>query len=82
MHLARADKQVGTMLLLWPCCWSVVLAAPVEAWPVAVLLMGKFAVGALVMRGAGCTINDLWDKGNTWVVLVYMDMCMDAWECE
>ena len=63
LHLARVDKQVGTMLLLWPCCWSVALASPVEAWPAAALLMGKFAVGAFVMRGAGCTINDLWDKG-------------------
>jgi len=49
------------MLLLWPCCWSVALAGPAGALP-DVLLMGKFALGALVMRGAGCTINDLWDQ--------------------
>ena len=61
LHLARADKQVGTMLLLWPCCWSTALAAPSGALP-DVMLMGTFALGALVMRGAGCTINDLWDQ--------------------
>ena len=61
LHLARADKQVGTLLLLWPCCWSTALAAPLGSLP-DVLLMGKFAVGALVMRGAGCTINDMWDR--------------------
>lgn len=61
LHLARADKQVGTMLLMWPCIWSATLAAPMGALP-DMLLLSKFAVGALVMRGAGCTINDLWDK--------------------
>ena len=61
LHLARADKQVGTMLLLWPCCWSTALAAPSGALP-DMLLLGTFALGALVMRGAGCTINDLWDQ--------------------
>jgi len=61
LHLARADKQVGTLLLLWPCCWSTALAAPIGSLP-DFLLMGKFAIGAFVMRGAGCTINDMWDK--------------------
>jgi len=61
LHLARADKQVGTLLLLWPCCWSTALAAPLGSLPDFVL-MSKFAVGALVMRGAGCTINDMWDR--------------------
>jgi 4-hydroxybenzoate polyprenyltransferase len=49
------------MLLLWPCIWSTALAAPLGALPDAVLI-AKFAVGAFVMRGAGCTINDLWDQ--------------------
>lgn len=55
------DKQVGTMLLLWPCIWSTALAAPLGSLPDPMLL-AQFTVGALVMRGAGCTINDLWDK--------------------
>jgi UbiA prenyltransferase family len=61
LHLARADKQVGTLLLLWPCFWSAALAAPIGSFP-EILTMVKFATGAFVMRGAGCTINDLWDK--------------------
>ena len=60
LYLARADKQVGTYLLLWPCIWSTALAAPLGCLPEA-LLLAKFSLGALVMRGAGCTINDLWD---------------------
>jgi 4-hydroxybenzoate polyprenyltransferase len=48
-------------LLLWPCIWSSALAAPLGNFP-DVFLMAKFALGAFVMRGAGCTINDLWDK--------------------
>jgi len=39
----------------------VALAAPLGSFP-DMLLMGQFAVGAFVMRGAGCTINDLWDR--------------------
>lgn len=61
LHLSRADKQIGTMLLLWPCAWGIGLAAPVGEFPDMVLL-SRFAVGALVMRSAGCVINDLWDK--------------------
>jgi 4-hydroxybenzoate polyprenyltransferase len=61
LHLARADKQVGTLLLLWPCCWSVALAAPIGSLP-DFFMMVKFGLGAMVMRSAGCIINDLWDK--------------------
>ena len=61
LHLARADKQVGTLLLLWPCFWGTSLATPIGSFP-DILLMSKFAIGALVMRSAGCTIYDMWDK--------------------
>lgn len=61
MHLARVDKQVGTLLLLWPCIWSTALAAPAGSLP-DIMIMGQFAIGAFIMRGAGCTINDLWDQ--------------------
>jgi 4-hydroxybenzoate polyprenyltransferase len=59
-RLARIDKPIGTWLLLWPCCFSTALAAPAGSLPDGVLL-GTFALGSLVMRGAGCTINDMWD---------------------
>ncbi|KAJ1381039.1 UbiA prenyltransferase family, partial [Ochromonadaceae sp. CCMP2298] len=61
LYLARVDKQVGTLLLMWPCFWSTCLAAPMGGVP-DLALLAKFAVGSFVMRGAGCTINDLWDK--------------------
>jgi len=60
-RLARIDKPIGTWLLLWPCLWSTALAAPSGSLPDSVLL-GLFATGAFVMRGAGCTINDMWDR--------------------
>ena len=59
-RLARLDKPIGTMLLLWPCCWSTALAAPPGCLPDPKLL-ALFATGSFVMRGAGCTINDMWD---------------------
>jgi hypothetical protein len=61
LHLARADKQAGTLLLLWPCIWGVSLAAPMGCLPDP-WLIAKFAIGSLVMRGAGCTINDIFDR--------------------
>ena len=59
LRLARADRPIGTWLLLLPCWWSVALATP--SWPDAALFV-LFAIGSLVMRGAGCTINDIIDR--------------------
>ena len=61
LRLARADKQVGTALLFWPCLWSIALAAPQGTYPDPITSL-KFAVGALIMRSAGCIINDMWDR--------------------
>jgi 4-hydroxybenzoate polyprenyltransferase len=58
-RLARMDKPIGTWLLLWPCFWSTALAASSLPDP---MLLGLFGAGAFIMRGAGCTINDLWDR--------------------
>ena len=60
-RLARIDKPIGTWLLLWPCFWSTAMATPEGCLPDPYLL-GLFTTGAFVMRGAGCTINDMWDK--------------------
>jgi 4-hydroxybenzoate polyprenyltransferase len=60
-RLARADKPIGTWLLLWPCFWSTAVAAPAGSLP-DIKLLALFASGAFVMRGAGCTINDIWDR--------------------
>lgn len=64
LQLARLDKPIGTWLLYWPCAWSLTLAATEAQLPPSVLgwNLGLFGVGALVMRGAGCTINDMWDR--------------------
>ncbi len=59
LRLARLDRPIGTWLLLFPCWWSLSLAAP--SWPDPGL-MALFAAGAMVMRGAGCTVNDIWDR--------------------
>ncbi len=60
-RLARIDKPIGTWLLLWPCAWSTALAAEAGHLPDPKLL-GLFTAGTFIMRGAGCTINDLWDQ--------------------
>ncbi len=60
-RLMRLDRPIGTWLLLFPCWWSVALGtlAPDRemAWRFAL-----FALGAVVMRGAGCTWNDITDR--------------------
>jgi len=60
-RLARLDRPIGTWLLLFPCWWSLALAAAPGHWP-SLWLMILFGIGALVMRGAGCTINDMVDR--------------------
>ena len=60
LKLARMDAPAGTWLLLWPCVWSLSLAAPPGTWPDA-SLVALFTCGALLLRGAGCTVNDMWD---------------------
>ena len=59
LRLARVDRPIGTWLLLFPCWWSLSLASNAlpDAW-----LIALFAAGAVVMRGAGCTVNDIWDR--------------------
>ena len=54
-------SHAGTWLLAWPCFWSIGLAAAPGALPDASAL-ALFGAGAILLRGAGCTINDLWDR--------------------
>uniref|UniRef100_A0A3Q1BJH6 4-hydroxybenzoate polyprenyltransferase, mitochondrial n=2 Tax=Amphiprion ocellaris TaxID=80972 RepID=A0A3Q1BJH6_AMPOC len=61
LRLMRLDKPIGTWLLYLPCTWSIALAAEPGQLPHLGMLT-LFGVGSLVMRGAGCTINDMWDK--------------------
>lgn len=58
-RLMRLDRPIGTWLLLWPGWWALTLAgAGASAWHFFIL----FALGAIVMRGAGCTYNDIIDR--------------------
>jgi 4-hydroxybenzoate polyprenyltransferase len=63
LRLARFDRPIGGWLLLMPCWWSAALAACVAGHvgqlPLTIVL---FFVGAFVMRGAGCTWNDITDR--------------------
>ncbi|XP_052448015.1 4-hydroxybenzoate polyprenyltransferase, mitochondrial [Carassius gibelio] len=61
LRLMRLDKPIGTWLLYLPCTWSIGLAADPGCLP-DLRMLALFGVGALLMRGAGCTINDMWDK--------------------
>ena len=65
-ELIRIDKPAGTYYLFFPCLFSTLLAAPLAApMPAPLTVFGTtalFLAGATVMRGAGCTINDLWDR--------------------
>jgi 4-hydroxybenzoate polyprenyltransferase len=63
LRLARADRPIGSWLLLIPCWWSSALAA-IAAGQTApnIRHLVLFAIGAVAMRGAGCTWNDLTDR--------------------
>ena len=58
-RLARLDRPIGTWLLLFPGWWGIALASAGLPDPGLLIL---FAVGAVVMRGAGCTLNDIADR--------------------
>src|SRR5262245_3061688 len=63
LRLTRLDRPIGWWLLLMPCWWSTALAAiPAGGWGPNLWHVLLFLVGAIVMRGAGCTWNDLTDR--------------------
>jgi 4-hydroxybenzoate polyprenyltransferase len=56
----RLDKPIGTLLLLWPTLWALWIAAEGRpSWALVVI----FSLGTLLMRSAGCVMNDLADAG-------------------
>jgi len=63
LRLSRFDRPIGSWLLLMPCWWSLALAAGqarnISQLPLNIFL---FFIGAFVMRGAGCTWNDITDR--------------------
>ena len=68
-QLARWDRPIGWWLLLWPCWWSTAMAATAHATGGEKLIellpnpwhLVLFLIGAIAMRGAGCTYNDIVD---------------------
>jgi 4-hydroxybenzoate polyprenyltransferase len=65
LRLSRADRPIGTWLLLLPCWWGVMLAAaadPAGLRPFDLWIVVGCAIGAFLMRGAGCTWNDITDR--------------------
>ncbi len=60
LWLARVDRPIGVWLLFLPGLWGILLAGPPPRETIR--LIALFAVGALVMRSAGCVVNDLWDR--------------------
>lgn len=63
LRLARLDRPIGTWLLLFPCWWAVTLAEVSNGRPHPDFkLLALFAIGAVVMRGAGCAYNDYVDR--------------------
>ena len=58
--LMRLDRPIGAWLLYLPGLWAIALAAP--GWRTGLWLAALFGVGAVAMRGAGCVVNDLWDR--------------------
>lgn len=59
-RLMRLDKPIGIYLVLFPCLWTILFAVS-ELWQVFVYVP-LFTIGAIIMRGAGCIINDIIDK--------------------
>jgi len=63
LKLARFDRPIGSWLLLFPCWWSLALAELARGRPYPNLwYVLLFLIGAFVMRGAGCTWNDIVDR--------------------
>src|ERR1700732_3571676 len=63
LRLSRFDRPIGSWLLLMPCWWSAAVAADIarDIGHLALVVV-LFFVGAFVMRGAGCTWNDITDR--------------------
>ncbi|HOO50274.1 MAG TPA: 4-hydroxybenzoate octaprenyltransferase [Alphaproteobacteria bacterium] len=60
--LMRLDRPIGIWLLLLPSLWAIFLSPTASLDIQTAKTVCLFALGAILMRGAGCIINDLWDK--------------------
>jgi len=63
LRLSRADRPIGTWLLMLPSWWGVLLGMTATGWSwLDLWLFPACSIGAFLMRGAGCTWNDLVDR--------------------
>ncbi len=58
--LMRLDRPIGAWLLFLPGLWGILLARAPAGPTIRLLVL--FAIGSIVMRAAGCVVNDLWDR--------------------
>lgn len=58
-QLMRMDKPIGTLLLLWPTLWALIIAGQGRPDPMVLIV---FVLGVIFMRAAGCVINDFADR--------------------
>ena len=61
LQLMRINQPIGIWLLYWPSAWSILLA-PTDNTTHRYQMLAIFGIGAIIMRGAGCTYNDIIDK--------------------
>ena len=63
LELTRIKKPIGFMLLFWPCAWGLTIAYDFSGEKITyIFYLTLFLVGAILMRSAGCIINDIADK--------------------
>ena len=61
LNLIRFDKPIGTWLLFIPCTWSIAMASDTGSLP-DIKMLALFGAGSILLRSAGCIINDMWDS--------------------
>src|SRR6056300_1834477 len=63
IEIARLKKPIGYMLLFWPCAWGLTLAYNFNGEKITyIIYIILFLLGAILMRSAGCIVNDIADK--------------------
>ena len=63
IQLTRLDKPIGYMLLFWPCLWGLTIAYDFEnSFNTYVFYLVLFFLGSVLMRSAGCIVNDIADR--------------------
>ena len=63
IELTRLTKPIGFMLLFWPCIWGLTLVYDFNSSLKNYIFFGSlFLAGSILMRSAGCIVNDIVDK--------------------